>query len=136
MSKARENMEEICPPPKGDGAGAKTTTVDGASRDSYGEQFSSKPKQLKLQRKIDKLRKMLKDSKSLRWLLPLHQIKRLMLHPKKKLRARKEEREIRDLTTLLHSIMITCLPLASSLRYPLVKPPVSMGWTIPNGGAQ
>jgi hypothetical protein len=77
-------------------------------------------------------RKSLRSPKVRNWLLPLHQIKRPMFHLKKKPRARKEEREIRDLTTLLHSIMITCLPLAPSLRYPLVKPPVSMGRTIPN----
>jgi hypothetical protein len=37
----------------------------------------------------------------MKWLLPLHQMKKLMLHPKKKSRTRKGKREIRDLITLL-----------------------------------
>jgi hypothetical protein len=60
MSKPREGVEEIPPPPKGDGSNGKTTPVDGTSRDSQVEQLSSKLKWLKLQRKIDKL----KESKS------------------------------------------------------------------------
>jgi hypothetical protein len=32
--------------------------------------------------------------------------------------------------------MIIYLPLTPSLRYPLVKPLVSMGWTIPNGDTE
>jgi hypothetical protein len=63
-------------------------------------------------------------------------MKRLMLHPKKKSRAKEEEREIRDSTTLLPLTMITYLPLVPSLRYPLVKPLISMGRTIPNGDTQ
>jgi hypothetical protein len=66
------------------------------------------------------------------WFLPLHQMNRPMLYPKKKPRAREEEREIRNPTTLLPLTMIIYLPLAHSLRYPLVKPPISMGQTIPN----
>jgi hypothetical protein len=50
-------------------------------------------------------------------------MKRPMLHPKKKSRAKEEERQIRDPITLLPSIMITYLPLEPSPRYPLVKPP-------------
>jgi hypothetical protein len=42
-------------------------------------------------------------------------MKRLMLHPKKKSRAKEEEREIRDSTTLLPLTMITYLPLVPSL---------------------
>jgi hypothetical protein len=37
----------------------------------------------------------------MKWLLPLHQMKKPMLHPKKKPRTRKGKREIRDLITLL-----------------------------------
>jgi hypothetical protein len=55
MSKAGDGVEEIPPPPKGDASGGKITSVDGASKDSCVEQLSSELKQLKLQRKIDKL---------------------------------------------------------------------------------
>jgi hypothetical protein len=64
MSKVGDGVEEIPPPPKGDASGGKTTPVDGASRDSHVEQLSSELKQLKFQRKIGKLKKKLKDSKS------------------------------------------------------------------------
>jgi hypothetical protein len=46
----------------------------------------------------------------------------LMLHLKKKARAREEEREMRDPITLI-----------PSLRYQLVKLSILMGLTIPNG---
>jgi hypothetical protein len=65
MSKAKEGVEEIPPPPKGDASGGKATPIDGASRDFRVEQLSFELKKLKLQRKIDKLKKKLKDSKSL-----------------------------------------------------------------------
>jgi Na+-transporting NADH:ubiquinone oxidoreductase subunit NqrB len=90
------------------------------------EQLSSELKQLKLQRKIDRLKKKLKDSKFVKWLPPLHQMKRSMLHPKKKPRARREEREIRDPITLPHLTMIIYLTLAPSHWYLLVNLPVSM----------
>jgi hypothetical protein len=62
--KAGDGVEEIRPPPKGDASGGKATPVDGALKDSYVEQLSSELKQLKLQGKIDKLKKKLKGSKS------------------------------------------------------------------------
>jgi hypothetical protein len=62
MSKVGDEMHVI--PPKGDGSNGKTTPVDGALKDSRVEQLSSELKQLKLQRKIDKLKKNLKESKS------------------------------------------------------------------------
>jgi hypothetical protein len=93
-------------PPRGDGFSGKTTPIDGASKDSRLEQLSSELKQLKLQRKIDKLKKKLKESKSHEVALPLHQMKRPMLHAKKKPRTRKEGQEIRDPTTLLSVILI------------------------------
>jgi hypothetical protein len=65
------------------------------------------------------------------WLIPLHQMKGPMLYPKKKPRAREEEREIRNHTTLPLT-MIIYLSLMPLLRYSLVKPPISIGWTIPN----
>jgi outer membrane murein-binding lipoprotein Lpp len=63
MSNEGDNVV-IPPPPKGDASGGKTTPIDGASRDSHVEQLSSEVKKVKLQRKIDKLKKKLKDSKS------------------------------------------------------------------------
>jgi hypothetical protein len=62
MSKAGDEVEVI--PPKGYGSNGKTTPVDGVSKDSRVEQLSSELKQLKLQRRIDKLKKKLKESKS------------------------------------------------------------------------
>jgi hypothetical protein len=59
-------------------------------------------------------------------------MKRPMCYPNKKSMTKEKEREIRNPTTLLPSIMITYLPPMPSLWYPLVKPPVSMGWIIPN----
>jgi hypothetical protein len=64
MSIEGENVV-IPPPPKADAfGGAKGTPIDGASKDSHMEQLSSELKQLKLQRKIYKLKKKLKDFKS------------------------------------------------------------------------
>jgi hypothetical protein len=64
MLKARDGVEEIPPLPKDDASSGKATPIDGASRESRVEQLSFKLKQLKLQRKIDKLKKKLKDFKS------------------------------------------------------------------------
>jgi hypothetical protein len=58
-------LEWLCPRPgkvwrrsllRPSGSSGKTTPVDAASRDSYVEQLSFELKQLKLQRKIDKLK--------------------------------------------------------------------------------
>jgi hypothetical protein len=57
MSKEGGNVETA--PPKGDAS----TPIDGASKDSV-DQLSFELKQLKLQRKINKLKKKLKDSRS------------------------------------------------------------------------
>jgi hypothetical protein len=62
MSKARDEVQVI--PPNGDGFDGKTTPVDRASKDTCVEQLSSELKQLKLQRRIDELKKKLKESKS------------------------------------------------------------------------
>jgi hypothetical protein len=67
MSKAGDGVDEVPPPrppPKRDASRGKTTPNDGASRDSHVLQLSSKLKHLKLQRKIDKLKKKLKNSRS------------------------------------------------------------------------
>jgi hypothetical protein len=64
MLKARDGVEEIPPLPKDDASSGKATPIDGASRESRVEQLSFELKQLKLQRKIDKLKTKLKDFKS------------------------------------------------------------------------
>jgi hypothetical protein len=65
-------------------------------------------------------------------------MKKPMIHPKNKSRARAKEegRKIRDPTTILPLTMVIFLHLTPSPRYPLVKLPVSMGRTIPNGDTQ
>jgi hypothetical protein len=62
MSKAGDGVEII--PSKGNGSDGKTTPVDGTPKGSRVEQLSSELKQLKLRRKIDKLKKKLKESNS------------------------------------------------------------------------
>jgi hypothetical protein len=62
MPRAGDEVEIILP--KGDGSGGNTTPVDGTPKGSCVEQVSSEFMQLKLQRKIDKLKKKLKESKS------------------------------------------------------------------------
>ncbi len=65
MSKARDNEEEIPPPPpKGDASAGKTNPVVDSPKGSWVEQLSSELMQLKLQRKIDKLKKKPKECKS------------------------------------------------------------------------
>jgi hypothetical protein len=63
MLKAGDGVEEIPPPPKGDGSGGKSTPANSILKGSRVEQLSSELKQLKLQRKIDMLKKKLRDSK-------------------------------------------------------------------------
>jgi hypothetical protein len=61
MKKGGEGDKELPPSPsKGNGYGCKITPIDGTPKGSHVEQLSSEFKQLKLQRKIDKL----KESKS------------------------------------------------------------------------
>jgi hypothetical protein len=62
MSKVGDEVQVI--PPKGNSSSGMTTPVDRASKDSHVEQLSSKQKQLKLQMKIDKLKKKFEESKS------------------------------------------------------------------------
>jgi hypothetical protein len=64
MPKTGEGEHDLPPPPKGNGTGGKTTPIDEASKNPHMEQLSSEFKQLKLQRKIYKLKKKPKDSKS------------------------------------------------------------------------
>jgi hypothetical protein len=62
MLKARNNVE--VPPPKGDAFCGKNTPNDDTPKGSCVEQLSSELMQLKLQRKIDKLKKKPKECKS------------------------------------------------------------------------
>jgi hypothetical protein len=62
MSKAGDEVEVL--PPKGDGSSGRNTPKDGTPKGSCMEQLSSELMQLKLQRKIDKLKKKLKAFKS------------------------------------------------------------------------
>jgi hypothetical protein len=62
MLKAEDEVEVF--PPNGDGSGDKNSPKDGTPMGSRVEELSSKLMQLKLQRKIDKLKKKLKTSKS------------------------------------------------------------------------
>jgi hypothetical protein len=72
---------------------------------------------------LTRSRKNSRSLKAVKWLLSLPQMKRTMLHSKKKPMARKEEREIRDPITLLPLTMTNYLTLMPSLQYPLVNPP-------------
>jgi hypothetical protein len=54
MSKAEDEVEVF--PPNGDGSGDKNSPKDGTPTGSRVEELSSKLMQLKLQRKIDKLK--------------------------------------------------------------------------------
>jgi hypothetical protein len=65
MLKAKDNVEVL--PPKGDASSGKTTPIGDTPKGSRVEQLSSELMQLKLQRKIDKLKKKFKDSKSQQW---------------------------------------------------------------------
>jgi hypothetical protein len=119
MSKPGEGVEEIPPPPKGDGSNGKTTPVDGTSRDSRVEQLSSELKQLKLQRKIDKLKKKLKESKSRQVASSSSSNEETDTSSEEEANDKKGKRKIRDLITLLPITMIICPTLTPSLRYPL-----------------
>jgi hypothetical protein len=62
MSRAGDDVE--VPSPKGDGSGGKGTPKDVNPKGSCVEELSSELMQLKLQRKINKLKKKLKTSKN------------------------------------------------------------------------
>jgi hypothetical protein len=62
MLKVRHEVEVL--PPKGNGSGGKDSPKNGSPKGSCVEQLSSKLKQLKLQRKIDKFKKKLKNFNS------------------------------------------------------------------------
>jgi hypothetical protein len=108
MSKPREGVEEITPPPKGDGSNGKTTLVDETSRDSRMEQ-------LKLQRKIDKLKKKLKESKSFEVASSSSSNEETGASSGEEGKDKKGKREIRDLITLHQITTIIYLTLTPSL---------------------
>jgi hypothetical protein len=58
MSKAGGKVEVL--PPKGNGSGGKNSPKNGSPKGSHVEHLFSELMQLKLQRKIDKLKKKLK----------------------------------------------------------------------------
>jgi hypothetical protein len=120
MLKAGEGVEEIPPPPKGDGSGGKSTQPMVLRRACVWSNSPPRSSNLSSKERLTSSRTL----KAENWLLPLHQMKRSMLHPKKKPRASEEERKIRNATTLLPLTMIICHPLASLFQYMLVKPPV------------
>jgi hypothetical protein len=133
MSKGGDEVEII--PPKGDGSGGsggKATPIDGTPRVRVWSNSPPSSSNSSSKGRLTSSRRSSRSPKAENCLIPLHQMKRLVLHPKK-LRARKEDRGIRNPTILLPLTMIICLPLSSSLWYPLVKPHVSMGHAIPNG---
>jgi hypothetical protein len=135
MSNAGDNEEEISsPPPKGDASCGKTTPVVGTPKGLRVEQLSSELMQLKLERKINKFMKKLKDSKS-RQLTSSSSTNEETDDSSEEVKGKgkRGRREIRDPTIILHLTMIICLPLTLLPRYPLVKPPILIGWTIPNG---
>jgi hypothetical protein len=115
MSKPGEVVEEIPPPPKGDSSNGKTTPIDGTSKDSRVENSPLSLSNSSSKEGLTSSRKKSSSPKAVKWLHPPTQMKRLMLHPKKKPRARKEEREIRDPITMLPLTMIIYITLMPSL---------------------
>jgi hypothetical protein len=134
MLKAEDNVEEVPPPPpKGDASGGKITPIVGTLKGSRVEQLSPKLMKLKLQRKIDKLKKKLKDFKSRQLTSSSSSNEETNDSFKEEVkgkRGRKGDKRSYKTTSFNYDII---LPLTPSPRYPLVKPLISMGQTIPNG---
>jgi hypothetical protein len=120
----------IPPPSKGDASGGgKGTPIDGASKDSSMEQLSFELKQLKLQRKIDKL----KDSMSQQLTSSSSSNEETIASSAevKGKRRRKGDKKSYNTTSFNYDN----LPPSSTFTSVLVgkgPTPVSMGWTIPN----
>jgi hypothetical protein len=125
MSKTGEGEHDLPPTPKGDGTGGKMTPIDEDSKNPRMEQLSSELKQPKLQRKIDKLKKKLKDSKS-------HEVPSSSseeeVNDKKGKKGDKRSDNIASFNydNLPHSSTLTSVPIGN-------PPPISMGQTILNG---
>jgi hypothetical protein len=123
-------------PPKGVAFGGKTTPIDKASKDSRVEQLSSELKQLKLQRKIDKLKKKLKDSRS--WQLTSssslnEEADTSSKEEVKGKRGRKRDKRFYNTTSFNYDNLP---PSSAFTSVPIDKAPVSMGQTIPNGNTR
>jgi hypothetical protein len=124
MSKAGDEVQVI--PPNGDSS-------DGASKDSRVEQLSSELKQLKLQRRIDKLKKKLKEFKSREVASFSSSNEEIDASSKEEVKDKKGEKgDNRSYNTtpfnydnLPNSSIFTSVPVGKS--------PILMGWTIPNG---
>jgi hypothetical protein len=138
MTKGRDGDKELPPSPsKGNGSRGKTTPIDGTPKDSRVEQLSSELKQLKLQRKIDKLKKKLKESK-------IHEVASSS-SSKEEIDASSEEEEAKGkkgkkgYKRSYNTASFNYDNLPHSNAFPLVpisNPPILMRQTIPNGGTQ
>jgi ribosomal protein L24 len=131
MSKVGDEVQVI--PPKDDGSSGKTTPVNGDSKDSHVEQLSFELKQLKLQRKIYKLKKKLKDSKSHEVVSSSSSNEETDASSEEEAKGKKERKgDKRSFNTTPFNY--DNLPHSSAFTLVLVgNPPISMVWTIPNG---
>jgi hypothetical protein len=138
MSKLGEGVEEIPPPLKGDGSSGKATPIDGTSKDSRVEQLCSKLKQLKLQRKIDKLKKKLNEFKSREVASSYSSNEETDASSEEEPKGKKGKKgDKRSYNTA--SINYDNLPHSNAFSSVTVgnpPPPVLMGRTIPNGDTQ
>jgi hypothetical protein len=123
MMKAEEGVGETPLPPKGDGSNGTTIPIDEALKNPCMEQLSFELKQLKLQRKIDKLKKKLREFKSREVASSSSSNEETDASSEKEVKDRKGKREISNPTTLLPLIMIIYLTLAPSLHHPSVISP-------------
>jgi hypothetical protein len=136
MSKAGDNVEEIPPPPpKCDASTGKTTPVIGTPKGSRVEQLSSKHMQLKLQRKIDKLKKKLKNSKSRQLTSSSSSNEETNDSSEEEVKGKgKRGRKGDKMSYNNTSFNYDNLPPSNAFTSaPFGKAPVSMGRTIPNG---
>jgi hypothetical protein len=116
-------------PPKGDGSSGKSTPVDGTPKGSHVEQLSSKLKQLKLQKRIDKLKKKRKESKSQELASSSSSNEETNASSEEEDKGRKEDNKSYNTTSFNYDN----LPLSRAFTsVPVGKAPVLMGWTIPN----
>jgi hypothetical protein len=123
MTKPEEGVEETPLPPKGDGSNGKPLPPMKLRRTLVWSNSLLSLSNSSSKGRLRSSRKSLWSPKAVKWLLPLHQMKRPTLHLKKKSRTRTGKRETSNLTTQLSLIMIIYLTLAPSLQYPLVTPP-------------
>jgi hypothetical protein len=120
------------PPPNGDASGGKTTPVVGTPKGSRVEQLSSELMQLKLERKIDKLKKKHKDSKSRQLTSSCSSNEETDDSSEEEVKGKRgRKRDKRSYKTT--SFNYDNLPLSNAFTsVPVFKALVSMGRTIPN----